>query len=181
MSMTDERFCMRHLAPGAPESPYVVRRIWRRMEEDRLTRATFYDGSVTTADGLVHELLECGALSFALFWEGYLCGAAWFNTFEGRTARGHFTLFRKVWGHARTVPVGRGIFSTALHLKDDRGYFFDAVLGLTPESSLSWRLALRCGARLVGRIPNGVYLAAEDRSAPAVLVAATRESLKGEH
>ena len=80
MSMTDERFCMRHLAPGAPESPYVVRRIWRRMEEDRLTRATFYDGSVTTADGLVHELLECGALSFALFWEGYLCGAAWFGT-----------------------------------------------------------------------------------------------------
>ena len=73
------------------------------------------------------------------------------------------------------------IFSTALHLKDARGYFFDAVLGLTPESSLSWRLALRCGARLVGRIPNGVYLAAEDRSAPAVLVAATRESLKGEH
>ena len=55
------------------------------------------------------------------------------------------------------------------------------MLGLTPESSLSWRLALRCGARLVGRIPNGVYLAAEDRSAPAVLVAATRESLKGEH
>ncbi len=178
--MTDPRFHMRHLVPDAPESPYVVRHVWRRMEEDGLTRATFYDGSVTTADGLVHELLECGALSFALFWEGYLCGASWFNRFEGRAARGHFVLFRAVWGHARTIPIGRGIFSTVLGLKDARGHFFDVVLGLTPEFSLSWRLALRCGARLVGRIPGGVYLEAERRSAAGVLVAATRESLKGE-
>ena len=178
--MTDKRFCMRHLEPGAPESPYVARRIWRRMEQDAITQATFYDGTVTTADAFARELTQTGALSFALFWEGRLCGAAWFNSFEGRATRGHFALFREVWGHERTVPIGRGVLAAALGLKDARGYFFDAVLGLTPEHSLSWRLALRCGARLVGRIPNGVYLAAERRSAAAVLVVATRESLREE-
>ena len=176
--MRDPRFHMLHLAPGAPEAAGTARRIWRILERDGLTRATFYDGAVTSAEGFCRELLERGALSFALFWEGRLCGAAWCNTFEGRAARGHFVLFRAVWGRERTVPIGRGIFAGLLGLRDAGGFFFDVILGLTPERSLSWRLALRCGARLVGMIPNGVWLEAEGRSATAALVAATRESLE---
>ena len=175
--MRDPRFCMIHLVPGAPEAAGTVRRIWRVMERDGLTRPTFYDGTVTTVEDFCRELLECGALSFALFWEGRLCGAAWFNTFEGRSTRGHGVLFRAVWGRERTVPIMRGVFAGALGLRDANGYFIDVLLGLTPERSLSWRLALRCGAERVGRIPRAVWMEEEGRSAAAVLMAVTREGL----
>ena len=74
--------------------------------------------------------------------------------------------------------MGRAIFSRVLTFKDQQGYLFDVLLGLTPrKNALAWRLALLCGARQIGVIPHGVFDAANGKSADAMLVAVTRDSL----
>lgn len=176
--MADHRFFMSYMDIQDQDTPIFLSRVFARMEEDKTVESTFYDGTVRTAHDFVADLTRPGTLPFLVLWEGLPAGVTWLNSIEGRAVRGHFCLFRQVWGRKRTVPIGRGIFETLLTLRDGRGFFFDVVLGLTPaDNPFSWRLALACGARKVGVIPNGIYLAATGSSADAVLTATTRESL----
>lgn len=156
----------------------AMREVYARIREEGTADTVFYDGTVTNENEFVAEVLRPGSLPFLVFWEGKEAGLAWFNDIEGRSARGHFVFFREFWGHKISAAIGRKIFSHILTLRDERGYLLDVLLGKLPaRNCLAWRLGLLCGAREVGTIPNGVYMAGSGKSENAKLAAVTRETL----
>ncbi|WP_165069477.1 hypothetical protein [Desulfovibrio sp. ZJ200] len=148
------------------------------MEQDKTIRPTFYDGTVKTMDDFLADLCRPGSLPYAIFWKGGPAGVAWLNSVEGKSARGHFVLFSRVWGRDRTRKIGRCIYENFLGYRDAQGYMFDVILGVTPKNNvLAWRGAVASGARVIGTIPHGAWLHYENRCEDAVLTAATREML----
>ena len=163
---------------ASDEGREILAGAYSKMVADGTAKTTFYDGTVTNAEEFVADLLRPGSLPFLLFWEKSPAGIAWFNSIEGRSARGHFVLFRNVWGRERTVAIGRGIFTHILTRKDGHGYLFDVLLGLTPaRNALAWRLGLACGAKEVGNIPHGAFNAETGKTEDAKLYSVTRASL----
>jgi len=178
--MPDSRFRMAYLdwQKEYEQSAAMLYQAFARMEDDGTVSSTFYDGSVRTAEDFVQHLCRPGAMPFLLFWENAPAGVTWLNGVEGRTARGHFCLYRSVWGRRTTATLGRCIFETMLGYRDADGFMFDTILGLTPISqSLAWRLSMLCGAEKVGVLPNGAFIKARGTTEDAVLTAATRGSL----
>lgn len=164
---------------GSEEERRMARQAYARLEREGSARRVFCDGTVRDAEAFEADLFRAGSLPFLVFCDGRPCGVTWMNTLEGRSARGHFALFRRFWGRHRSIAIGRAIFAHFLGLRDERGHLFDVVLGLAPVANpLAWKLALLCGAEKVGVIPHGVYNAAARASEDAVLTAATRESLE---
>lgn len=156
----------------------VLRDIWGRMVADKTAATVFYDGTVSNAEEFVAELLRRGSLPFLIFWKNEPAGLTWFNSIEGRSARGHFVLFRTVWGRKTTIAIGKGIFTYVLTRKDARGYLFDTLLGLTSShNSLAWRLGILCGAKEVGCIPHGIFNAKNGKTEDAKMYYVTREVL----
>ena len=175
--LSHENFRMLYLNDGEEERE-LLHGVYARLEAEGTAKRTFYDGTVTNAEEFVAHMLCPGSLPFLLFWDGKPAGITWFNSCEGRSARGHFVLFRDVWGRETTAAIGRGIFTYMLTLKDNIGFFFDVLLGLTPASnSLAWRLGMLCGAKEVGSIPMGIFNARSGRAEDAKLYYVTRDVL----
>ena len=173
----DERFFMQYLN-DSPTSRSNLMFVFERMCKDGTLERTFYDGTVRTREEFEADVLRVGSLPFLVFWEGELAGFTWYNTLEGRAARGHYVLFRPAWGRRTSAIIGRCIYEHVLTLRDGQGYLFDVILGLVAKSNaLAWKLPLLCGAFVVGEIPHGAYMAKDGKSETAVLVAVTRESL----
>lgn len=148
------------------------------MKNDRTVRPTFYDGTVKTVDEFIDDLCRPGSLPYAVFWQGNPAGVAWLNSVEGKSARGHFVFFSRVWGRDRARKIGRGIYESFLNYKDANGFLFDVIIGITPKNNiLAWKGAIASGAQMVGTIPHGVWLHYENRCEDAVITAATREML----
>lgn len=158
----------------------LVRMAHEKMVQEGLFGAVFHDGSVQTLEEMQDYMLRPGQMPFAVFADsGELAAFVWLNRYEWRSARGHFVFFKKFWGRAQSVHLGRSIFEYLLQLKDAEGYLFDVLIGITPQNKpLAWRRAIECGARLIGTIPHYCFMAATGDSMDAVAVAVTRESLR---
>ena len=175
--MQDSRLHMHYLGDTNAERN-LLRAIYGRLKSEKTLSCTYYDGTIRSEDEFLADILKPGSLPFLIFWEGRQAGFCWFNTVRGKSAYGHFVFFRDFWGHQTTCQMGRAIFSRVLTFKDQQGYLFDVLLGMTPrKNTLAWRPALLCGARRIGVIPYGIFDAANGKSADAMLVAVTRDSL----
>ncbi len=173
----DERFFMQYLQ-DSPDARKHLSQVFDRMCAEGTLERTFYDGTVRTREEFLADVLRTGSLPFLVFWEGRPAGFTWYNTLEGRSARGHYVFFKSVWGRKTSALIGRCIYERFLTLRDERGYLFDLILGLTPKSNaVAWKLPLLCGAFIIGEIPHGAYMAASGQTEHAVLVGVTRESL----
>lgn len=164
---------------GTAEERRMARQAYARLEREGSARRVFCDGTVRGPEAFEADLFRPGSLPFLVFFDERPCGVTWMNTIEGRSARGHFALFRRFWGRHRSIAIGRAIFEHFLSLRDGGGYLFDVLLGLAPVGNpLAWKLALLCGAERVGVIPHGVYDASQGAAQDAVLTVTTRESLE---
>lgn len=173
----DSRFFMEYLK-DTPETLGRLADVYDRISAEGTLKRTFCDGTVRTKEEFLADIVRVGSLPFLAFWEGEPAGLAWYNTLEGRTARGHYVFFKSVWGRKTSSLIGRCINEQFLTFRDTRGYLFDLILGLVPKrNTLGWKFPLYCGAFLIGEIPHGAYIADEDKSETAVLVGITRESL----
>lgn len=173
----DGRFFMQYLK-DSPEARERLSYVFERMCAEGTLERTFYDGTVRTREEFLADVLRIGSLPFLVFWEGKPAGFTWYNTLEGRSARGHYVFFKSVWGRKTSALIGRCIYEHFLTLRDERGELFDLILGLVPKrNAVAWKLPLLCGAFIIGEIPYGAYMAATGRSEDAVLVGVTRESL----
>ena len=173
----DGRFFMQYLK-DSPEARERLSYVFERMCAEGTLERTFYDGTVRTREEFLADGLRSGSLPFLVFWEGKPAGFTWYNTLEGRSARGHYVFFKSVWGRKTSALIGRCIYERFLTLRDERGELFDLILGLVPKrNAVAWKLPLLCGAFIIGEIPYGAYMAATGRSEDAVLVGVTRESL----
>lgn len=161
-----------------PNAHGMLGDVYDRIVGDRLLEVLFYDGSVCTRDDFLHEMLKPGTLPFVVMRGESLACFSWLNEIQGRAARTHVVLFRKFWGRKLCGVIGRNLYRYLLSLRDENGFLFDCLYGITPENNpLAWKAALRCGWRLVGTIPNRVFLADENKSTGGVVTVATREFL----
>lgn len=173
----DDRFFMQYLKES-PETRERLSYVFERMCAEGTLERTFYDGTVRTREEFISDVLRVGSLPFLVFWEGKHAGFTWYNSLEGRSARGHYVFFKSVWGRKISALIGRCIYEHVLTLRDERGYLFDLILGLTPKrNAVAWKLPLLCGAFAIGEIPHGAFMANAGRTEDAVLVGVTRESL----
>lgn len=173
----DGRFFMQYLK-DSPEAHEQLSYVFERMCAEGTLERTFHDGTVQTREEFLADVLRIGSLPFLVFWEGRLAGLTWYNTLEGRSARGHYVFFKSFWGRKTSAQIGRCIYEWFLTLRDERGELFDLILGLVPKrNAVAWKLPLLCGAFLIGEIPYGAYMAATGRSETAILLGVTRESL----
>ena len=173
----DNRFFMQYLKDDEYGRACLTG-VFARMQAEGTLERTFYDGTVRTCEAFLADVLRVGSLPFLVFWEGRPAGFTWYNTLEGRSARGHYVFFKAVWGRATSARIGRCIYEHVLTLRDGQGYLFDLILGLVARrNALAWKLPLHCGAFVIGEIPHGAYMAATGRTETAVLVGVTRESL----
>lgn len=175
--MTDKRLHLHYLRDTSGDRQ-LLGSIFARLNSEHTFPLLYFDGAIRHEDAFIADVLHPGSLPFLIFWEGRQAGFCWFNTIRGRSAYGHFVFFREFWGHRTTRQMGRAIFSRVLTFRDQQGYLFDVLLGLTPRrNALAWRLALLCGAQQVGVIPCGIFDAERGKSDDAMLVAVTRASL----
>lgn len=164
---------------GSAEERALVRNVYVRFELEGTARRVFMDGTVTSAEAFEADLFRPGSLPFLVSYDGEPCGVSWLNTIEGRSARGHYALFRAFWGRRRTIEIGRGIFRHYLGLRDARGDLFDVLIGIAPACNpLAWKLALLCGAKQQCVLPHFAYNAGTGLTEDAVLTTTTRESLE---
>lgn len=160
----------------------MVREAYARLEHDGTAKRVFCDGTVRNAAAFEADLFRAGSLPFIVFSDASPCAVTWLNSIEGRSARGHFAIFRPFWGREKTIAIGRNIFAYYLGLKDVYGYLFDVVIGLVPVSNpLGWKLALLCGAERKCAIPHGIYNAFTEHTEDAVLTVTTRKTLAALH
>lgn len=161
-----------------PNAPGILGNVYDKIVRDRLLGILFYDGSVHAKDEFLHEMFKPGTLPFVVIHGEELACFSWLNEIQGRAARTHVVLFRKFWGRKLCGVIGHNLYRYLLSLRDESGFLFDCLYGITPENNpLAWKAALRCGWRLVGTIPNRVYLADENKSTGGVVTVATREFL----
>lgn len=172
-----ERFFMKYL-PEGEESKMILSYVFSRLHEEKTFSTVYSDGTVSSKEEFIRDVLRPGSLPFLVFWEGKEAAFCWLNSIEGRTARMHFVFFRSSWGRIISRDIGRCMLEYLLSLKDEHGFLFDVILGLTPQSNaLAWKLSLDCGAVDVGIVPLGLFDSRIGHSVDARLVAITRESL----
>jgi RimJ/RimL family protein N-acetyltransferase len=119
---------------------------------------------------------------WAITVDGEISGVFWLNHFEERSAQVHYCLFKNAWGRKKSIEIGRQIVRFCLQLKrEPQGFVLDVITGVTPANNrLAIRFAEASGMTIAGEIPNLVWLHAEQRSIPAVISYATRESVGGQ-
>lgn len=170
--------CLLRYLTDCEESRAALRAVYARIRAEGTADMVFYDGTVTCEQEFIADMLRPGSLPFLVYWKGKEAGFTWFNSIEGKSARGHFVIYRDFWGRAISAAMGREACTYILTRKDDYGYLFDVIVGLTPvHNPLAWRLALMCGAREVGVIPHGAYMAKTGKTEGAKLTVVTREIL----
>lgn len=168
---------MQYLSEGK-ESERILCHVFSRLKDEKTFSTVYSDGTVSSENEFIRDVLRPGSLPFLVFWEGKEAAFCWLNTFEGRSARMHFVLFRSSWGRKTSRELCRSTMEYLLTLKDGRGYLFDVIVGYTPQSNaLAWKLTLDCGAVDVGIIPHGLFDSRMGKSIDARVVAMTRERL----
>lgn len=173
-----EKFTALYVDKALPIAPGLLGHVFDKVVEDGLLASLFYDGSVRTKDEFLDEVLRPGTIPFVVMYGKDVAAFSWLNDIQDRSARAHFVIFRKFWGRRTRIPLGRNFYKYVLSIRDAAGYLFDCVYGITPESNpLAWKAALQSGWRLIGSIPNRVFLADTGKSAGGVVTAATREIL----
>lgn len=161
-----------------PATIGLLGHVFDKMAAEGLLARVFYDGTVRTREQFLADVLRPGSLPFVIMAGEEVACFTWLNSIEGRAARAHFVIFRKFWGRKTRIPLGRNFYRYVLSIRDADGCLFDCLYGITPENNpLAWKAALQSGWKLIGTIPNCVFLADRRKSVGGVVTAATREIL----
>lgn len=162
--------------PTLPDS--AVMELFLRMEEEGSLDMAFSGGEVRTPEEFLLVMKQPGNSLFVLLLRDEPVGFFWLNGFEGRMARVHFCLFKRVWGPGSMI-LGRKILDYSLNLRGANGeYLLDVLLGVTPEKNrLACRFAKRSGMTPLGVLPAGAFNARQGCSGPALVSWATRDGL----
>lgn len=176
--MDKQRFSILYLAKTNPAAEGLLEAVWHKALYEKLQDRIFHDGAVRTNDEFLAEVLRDGCLPFVVVCNGEIAACAWLNCLTNRMARTHFVIFRDYWGRELHKNIGRNAFAYILTRKDDKGYLFDCLYGITPKSNaLAWRAALDCGWQKVGELPKSCFMARKSASETGIITCATRDIL----
>lgn len=154
----------------------VISSVYDRIMEDGLLGSLFYDGTVRSREDFLKEVSQDGVLPFAVMDGKEVAAFCWLNHLTVGAARAHYVVFREYWGR-HTREMGKHLFRYILSRKDERGYLFDCIYGITPENNpLAWRAAVKSGWEKVGYLPSFCRMA-DGTSVGGVITSATRDIL----
>lgn len=167
-------FFMQYLNYLDSGSELVARCVYMRMEDENLIKPTLYGMHNKSFEAFVALVLRNGTLPYLLMDGKRLVGFAWYDAFAAKSCIGHVVFFKEAWGNAR--QFGKQIYKQLLSYRDEVGFLFDCVIGLTPiNNPLAWKGAIACGALKIGVVPKALFDAESGESIDAVLTVATRE------
>lgn len=131
--------------------------IFTGMQRGGYIPSVFYGGEVTTHRDFVKFATADFNHFYALAYEGTIEACAWLNSFEGRTARVHFSSLPGCpMGH--TVKHGINFTRWVLHAPDPACpdiNWLNTLCGVTPASNkLALRFIKRLGFVRMGEIPE---------------------------
>ena len=161
-----------------PEHRAMMREVYLALSAEGTADIVFYDGFVSNAEEFERFVFREGTLLLMVFDDAGPAAASWFNGWEGRSCRGHFAAFRRVWGRRNTMAIARTVFEYVLGLHDEHGFLFDVLIGICPENNaLVWKLGELCGAQRQGLLPYFIRKA-DGSSENAVLYTVTRDDIR---
>lgn len=165
------------LAPGSSEAWWMLSSIFRQAGM-RLVSQVFHEGEVSCRRKFMSYFDAPNRIAYAMFVKGKVAGLFWTDTFEGRMARVHFMWLP--WALRHSVRLGQFTARTFLEYKDPvTGEFaFDVLVGYIPTTiETAVKAAARSGAKRIGTIPLGSWIANQGRSVDTAVFAATREDV----
>ncbi len=172
------KFVVLYMDRTAPGTPDALGSVFDRIVEDGLLHNLFVDNPIRTRDRFIEEMLVPGTLPLVVTCEDDMAGFSWFNRIQGKSASSHFVVFRRFWGRKTRIPLVRRFSRYMLSLRDGDGHLFDCLYGVTPGNNpLAWKVGIQSGWRMIGTIPNRIFLADEGKSVDGVVTAVTREIL----
>lgn len=159
-------------------SPGMLVSVWGRIGKDGIYERLFYDGAIRTESEFLYEMVKPGVLPFVVMGNGEIAAFSWLCDITSRMARTHFFISRPYQGRRLRIEIGRHLYSYILTRKDQAGYLFDCLYGITPKSNpLAWKAACSCGWQKCGEIPNACFIDQKRSSEAGVITCATREIL----
>ena len=151
--------------------------IWDRLLGSGTAKTLFYDGSVNTHHEFRDFMRQDGNQMFAAYFDGKPAGVVWMNDMHAHNARVHGAYYRETWGRKgeelpKSIMLGRYTMATLL-----RSFPFDVLYGTIPVwNKTAIKFSVRCGAKPVGVVPHGAWMADKGESVDAMMLATTRES-----
>ena len=132
--------------------------IYDRLVAEGTLKTVFYDGSVQTVEDFMSHFSSGPSLLYFII-DSYkrTVGIGWLNSFDQRTAQGHFVFFRGTF-NKETLECGKESIKELLELG------FDTLTGIVPVTNkLGNKIAEGMSMVKLGTIPNHCHLYYEDR------------------
>lgn len=153
--------------------------LFEQMKEDGSDSQVFFEREITTAEKWLEFVKSPGVHLFIPTCDGVPVGVCWLDRLQERWAQFHFCLFKNIWGHGRSVELGRWVLNRILSMKDEDGYLLDMLVGVLPtRHRLALRYVKKCGGKASGVLPLGVVNGDTGQSEEATIITLTREDLK---
>lgn len=157
--------------------------LFDKMERDGTVSSVFYGGEVCSRQEFVEYFQAADNRLWVVLDDddnSITSGYFWVNTFEGRSARIHFCLFREAWRKRKTQRIALTGIETLLWTKTGDGdYLFDCLIGVTPKKNrTACRFIKSIGAVEAGVVPQMLWNAWQGESMDALLTYFTRETVE---
>ena len=145
--------------------------LFDRMEAEGRLDIVFYSGEIRDREDFLHIMKHGENRLMALMADGEPAGFCWLNRFQNHTAQVHFCFFDGYRGRS-AVEIGRYALQRLISFKDREGnYIYDAFLGYLPVFNRPGiEFVRQCGAKVLGVVPNAVWVAARQRSEDAAAI-----------
>lgn len=150
--------------------------LYEQCVDEGHAETVFYEGTVRNADDFIVALKE--SVCWVVARGNVAVAVVWLNRHEGHFARMHWVVFADC-PRRELFELGRFTSRSILSRKNKSGQFlFDMLLGYVPvRNTVAIKYVLKCGGSLIGELPNGAWIANEQRSVPVAVVAITRETM----
>lgn len=152
-----------------------IKSLFHRMEAEKKTRIVFYNNSITSENDFLDFIQDRNNMAYIIVCDSGVCGFAWLNNFDEKTARIHFCSFN---GFKRKELLAAGEFTikTILGFKNKYGEnMLDALTGIImARNKAAWSFLADLGFTKIGIHPCGAFVSDTGKSEDSVIFYITR-------
>ena len=150
-----------------------IKGFYLQMVRDNTDKMVFHSGKINNEHDFLNMVKSQGILFFAAKKENTYVGMGWLNSIDQRAASCHFCVFSNGWGES--YEIGKKLLDTSIGLKSNGNFLFDMFYGFVPKrNQVAIHFALKCGGKLLGYLPFGSYVQAEDKTEETAVIYYTR-------
>ena len=142
---------------------HLMMGMYTKLKAQNLHKTVFYDGSVNSEHEFLLVMQNTENLPIIAFDEVPI-GMGWINGISFKYALCHHFFFKEFWGK-KTVEGAKSFIDYWFSMKDDKGYIFNTLLGMTPSNNkLAVRFLDKINFHKVGEIPHIGVISYTERS-----------------